>query len=196
MLRKARPTRRFALVDGMILVAATGVGVALLRPYLASFKRPNFVNSPSMRAIETTYGIWSTVAACWMLALLVIQSRRPRPPLGRLVRRPGHVACCVAAVALAWGALHGLVEYLCLKPGWASFYSFQQTWIAASVPIGPAVEGAWIVLALSGRWRNDPGWVDRLGRFLGSLWVAWGLFWLLPGPIRAKIPPFWDGLLP
>jgi hypothetical protein len=28
------------------------------------------------------------------------------------------------------------------------------------------------MLALGGRWRADPGWIDRAGRALGLFWVA------------------------
>jgi hypothetical protein len=35
-----------------------------------------------------------------------------------------------------------------------------------------AVAGAWLVLALAGWWRPEPGWIDRLGRVLGFLWIV------------------------
>ncbi len=194
MARSIPVTRRFTLADLMILVVATGLGLALLRPYLEAFNRPGMVWSPATRAIETTYGVWSPIAAWWMIALILIQYGGPHPRRARLIRRPGHVACCVAAVALGWGLVHAIAGYASRDLNGSPF-SFQQFWITISVPVGPAVEGAWLVLALSGRWRADPGWVDRLGRFLGCLWIGWSLFWLIPSPIRQQIPPFWDGVL-
>lgn len=191
MPRPGRPDGRLTLADLMILIVAAAAGLAMLRPYLAA---PDLgAMSHPLRTIETTYGIWSIVAAWWMLALLLIQYRRPRPRRGRLARRPGHAACCGAAVALVLGAGHELVRIACHDPAGAPF-SFQQCWITVSVRVGPTVLGAWLLLALSGRGRADPGGIDRLGRLLGWCWIGWLLFWTLPSPIRSKIPPFWDWL--
>jgi hypothetical protein len=38
-------------------------------------------------------------------------------------------------------------------------------------PCGPAVAAVWLVLALSGRWRPEKSWIDRLGRLLGAMWI-------------------------
>lgn len=35
-----------------------------------------------------------------------------------------------------------------------------------------AVLTAWLMLYISGRWRSNPGWLDRMGRFLGWFWIA------------------------
>ena len=195
MPQSGRPAGRSTLADLLILVAAAAVGMAMLRPYLAALAAPSFgtMTHPSIRTIEATYGIWSIIAAWWMLALLLIQYRRPHPRRGRLARRPGHAACCAAAVALALGAGHQLARLAWPNPARVPF-SFYQLWITVSVQVGPTVLGAWLLLVLSGRWRADPGWVDRLGRLLGSCWIGWMLFWTLPSVIRSKIPPMWDWL--
>lgn len=44
---------------------------------------------------------------------------------------------------------------------------------------GAAVIAAWVLLALSGRRRPEPGWIDPLGRTLGVMWVV--LFVLMCG---------------
>jgi hypothetical protein len=36
----------------------------------------------------------------------------------------------------------------------------------------PAVAGAWLALALSGRWRPERDWLDRAGRVLGVCWIV------------------------
>jgi hypothetical protein len=41
-----------------------------------------------------------------------------------------------------------------------------------ATPCGPAVAAVWLVLALSGRWRPERSWIDRLGRFLGVTWIV------------------------
>lgn len=43
-----------------------------------------------------------------------------------------------------------------------------------------SVGSAWAMLALSGRWRREPGWLDALGVGLGVFWlVHCGLGWWL-----------------
>jgi hypothetical protein len=37
---------------------------------------------------------------------------------------------------------------------------------------GPAVAAVWFVLALSGRWRPERSWIDRLGRLVGASWIV------------------------
>ncbi len=187
-------TRRFTLADLMILIAATGAGMAMFRPYQAALAGPGFQNAGVLRTIETTYGAWSFLAAWWMIALLIIQYRGVHPHRSRLARRPGHVACGVAAVALVAGITQELTRFTFQDPIIKAF-SFHQSWITMSARVGPAVAGAWFVLALSGRWRADGGWIDRLGRLLGCCWIGWQLLWMIPNVIRLQIPPFCDGVL-
>ena len=37
---------------------------------------------------------------------------------------------------------------------------------------GLAVTVAWSMLALGGRWRSEPSWLDRAGCLLGLAWVG------------------------
>jgi hypothetical protein len=39
-------------------------------------------------------------------------------------------------------------------------------------PVGVAVGAAWVNLAVCGRWRPEPEWIDRLGRIVGACWLA------------------------
>ncbi len=43
---------------------------------------------------------------------------------------------------------------------------------AFSAPCGFSVAAIWVLLALSGRWRPERSWIDRLGRLLGVAWIA------------------------
>ena len=67
---------------------------------------------------------------------------------------------------------------------WGGSMPFQQLWESVHFPGPFVVAGAWLLLALTGRWRAEKTWVDRLGRALGAVWVAWLLIhlsetWLL-----------------
>jgi hypothetical protein len=35
-----------------------------------------------------------------------------------------------------------------------------------------AVMATWLTLRVMGRWKSEPTWDDRLGRFVGVSWVA------------------------
>jgi hypothetical protein len=43
---------------------------------------------------------------------------------------------------------------------------------AFSAPCGFTVAVIWLLLALTGRWRPERSWIDRLGRLLGVVWIA------------------------
>jgi hypothetical protein len=47
-------------------------------------------------------------------------------------------------------------------------------------PCGPAVAAVWLFLALSGRWRPERSWIDRLGRLLGATWIVISLLAIYP----------------
>ena len=48
---------------------------------------------------------------------------------------------------------------------------FSVTVASITYPCGYAVATVWLVLALSGRWRPEKSWIDRLGRVLGVIWI-------------------------
>ena len=45
-------------------------------------------------------------------------------------------------------------------------------WSSATEMVPSAIGGAWLALALGGRWNPEPTWVDRMGRGLGVFWLA------------------------
>lgn len=49
-----------------------------------------------------------------------------------------------------------------------------------ATPCGYAVAAVWLVLAISGRWRPEESWIDRLGRALGVTWIAITILAALP----------------
>jgi hypothetical protein len=108
------------------------------------------------------------------LAFLVMRLRRPRPPLGPLVRQPGMVG-----LQAMWAGLLGSV----ILDG----HRFAPALgiLALAVPV-PA---AWAALALTGRWSPEPGWIDRFGRALGVRWCLLVAFYLAGLAIfRACVP--------
>src|SRR5262249_26791016 len=87
-------SRKPTIIDGMILIGATAVGLGLARATWSGFHHGllglvGFV-------VAAIYGM----LAPWASALLVIRLRRPRPPRRRLGRQPGYIACAASVLAL------------------------------------------------------------------------------------------------
>jgi len=164
--------RRFTLADAMILVAATAVGLALA-PVLATSGRARGM------ALKLDQHALMGLLISWTIALLVLRLRRPRPRLRRLAVQPGFIAGAAASATLAMlGPLIGLASYLSTLKGRGG--DVRDLVVLIIPQVGFAVAGAWLAVALSGRRRPEPGWIDGLGRFVGALWlVGTGVLWTI-----------------
>lgn len=174
------PPRRFNTADAMVLLLAVAIGLFLARRNysrdIPSFPQsiallPNFV---SEWAAILFPGLEIVTVAVALLAL-----RPPRHSLKHLALRPGFVACGAAVIVLSMGAvangLHLLVgAILSYWPGgWVPYQDRDLVYLSNHVGhISYAVAVGWALLAAGGRWRPDPGWLDRLGRGFGFFWVA------------------------
>lgn len=193
MNRPDHPRREFAVLDAMALVAATAAGMAWIRSNYdwqfffwtwGSFYTKGDVLQTGSYLIRF---LWPFLLA-WTLAVLVLRSRRPRPPRRHLMRQPGLVACCAATLGTAlrfWPSLVGIVAGVPLidSPSRlpSSFWYEFATGDGAAEAIGLAVATAWITLVLTRGWHPEPTWVDRLGRILGACWI---LLFLVSGMLR------------
>ena len=181
--------RRFTVADGMVLVAASAVGLGLLHAHLVNYNQyiyykykygyeyPDWARRlPDRHRVAEA----SLFLATWSLAVLLLQLRKPRLPLRRLVHRPGFAACLAATVGVAlWPVIHvrRIVSLVFLGDHAAPYMalSFAE---GLSSPIGTAIGATWLSLAIGGRWRlREPDWRGRLGRLLGWAWLI--LFVLL-----------------
>ena len=188
-------SRKCTLLDVMALIAATAIGLYFVRTYSLEALNSNLEHYPLIPRILLT--IWAAILAVlplpalWSIALFGLRLRRPRPALRRLVRQPGFVAAgavtLVSAVRLAgffvlMARTFGHTTLGALYDVWAmSFFrgpinvaTLYNTAYFASSACGTsmAVAAAWLLLAVSGRWRSEPGWLDVLGRALGIFWIA------------------------
>ncbi len=65
--------------------------------------------------------------------------------------------------------------------GWIEPFACHTTLVASfSSPCGSAVAAVWVLLALSGRWRPEKSWIDRVGRLLGVLWILISFLTAIP----------------
>jgi hypothetical protein len=99
---KTISTRRFTILDATILVAATAVGLAILRLFVADgwFFRQEFPISHIKSMAQCANEACLPFFASWTLGFLILRLRWPRPRLRRLARQPGMAACSAAALVL------------------------------------------------------------------------------------------------
>jgi hypothetical protein len=164
--------RRFSVLDAMILVAATAVGFGGIRacsPAFYSYQYTPIPPPPWLNWLAVVLSNWafylSPLPAAWTFAALVLRLRSPRPPLRRLMRQPGTVASFAATMLILIGVVHYLLDVH--NPS-SHDGPFQYT----SFSLGCGVAAAWLILALSMRWRAERSWIDRLGRVLGAYWIG------------------------
>lgn len=173
--------RRFTLVDAMALIAATAAGLTIFRGNPMAV----FVHLPdtwSLKAGLERVVYWVAAAVpcivMWMLALLILRLRRPRPRLRCVARQPGAVACLAAVMVVAVGsatATPARITSAIQQDGWRDFqlhWSIYLTFINLQTCVSYAVAASWSTLALGGFWRPERSWIDRAGRVLGVFWVG------------------------
>lgn len=160
--------RRSTLLDIMALVAATAMGAALVRSWY-----DYLVAESEGRRDWWFFG----KAASWFLLpfspiCLVLDRARRRPPGAEGLCAPGlwANAAVVLAVLIRIGELV-LDRWLRPLPDWEESW---REWLPYPVweEVWRIVLAAWCGLALSGRWRAEATWIDRMGRALGVFWLG------------------------
>jgi hypothetical protein len=96
-------SRRFTVLDAMVLVAATGAGFTLLRLFLAQGMCFNdvYVETRAASFAHTAQEAAFPFLLTWTPVVLLLGVRRPRPPMRRLARQPGMAACAAATLVLS-----------------------------------------------------------------------------------------------
>ena len=96
-----KANRKFTLLDGMILTAATAVGMGLMRS--RGFQWPQTRGWLWYTSVLLE-GIWSSWQMLIALtpALLLIRFCHPRPRLGKTLGQPGVLACCATILAVSY----------------------------------------------------------------------------------------------
>jgi hypothetical protein len=165
--------RRFTILDGLILIAVIAIGLAGARWHRQSTGMP-----PAWWGVVALQDAnWIGLISC--LAMVPLRLHGTRPRLVDLWRQPGWIACIGVGVATGVGILQELLScsvILLRRPGddlWRlASHSFTQFTYRAPQAAFIAVVTTWAVLALSGHWKPEKSWIDRLGRILGAYWVV------------------------
>lgn len=170
------PSRRFSLGDAMVMIAAitpglvlirVGIGLGLFR--LGTMTEPGGRPSPLARQLVEFFNVGGgCILAGLVPAVLIFGLYKAQPSRREAARGPGLVACLVAVATsilpLFWFAGTVLVESRRSFPHYSvPFNNMFLRWMFAT---GSMILGAWIAMAIQGRWRpNRPG---RTG--LGASW--------------------------
>ncbi len=193
---RREPLPRMRLIDAVWLVAATAPPLALARWMVASDGKTTLLTPAlwwSFAAFDRFAGVpykahygaalMTPFLASWLVALLLIVSFRPlsRRERSRSLRRPGVTPSLalvgLAAIEIASWALLDLPWKLrppvprgvtIIRP----LTDPSQLYHVGCWTVGASIALIWSLMAISGTWRPERSWTDRLGRFLGALWIA------------------------
>jgi len=175
------PHRRLAVSDGAIMVAATAIGFSWYRSVdqdvitaqLSGVLPRTFRTEEVVMTLLTDIGFCWPMAFVWSIAGLLLRLRRPRPGLRLLMRQPGFIASCAVVVVAAFLVLPFLIVGF-LKGPMLAFTPWDHLTFYDENPtaVGLSVTTAWVVAALGGNWRAERGWIDRIGRVLGTYWIV------------------------
>ena len=128
-----------------------------------------------------------------MPAVLILGLYRAHPSRRDAAQGPGLVACFVAMAAsilpIIWLVGRVLTESRLPYPNYSvPFNNVFGHWMIAA---GPMILGAWIALALQGRWRPKPTWTDRAGCVLGACFVLIYLYAEIYFAVVMPISQWW-----
>jgi hypothetical protein len=196
----ASPIRRFTLLDAMVLLAATAVGLTMAVDYGETSLEENILFRYGTGEDDRPYfpvrpwGGWTIAKllycspraaqilppflVAWSAALLVLRMVRPRPEVRGLFTQPGVTACVVSLAASAIGITARVLKnyYRCVMTAWGEidspFYMLDCAFpiVASYAAFGVVV--TWGILGAGRRLDAEPTWIDRFGRAIGVLWVV------------------------
>ena len=178
-----RPSaRRFGIIDCMGIVAAAAVAVALTRYHLG---RISIARTPGTAIAHMTRSV--ALPLSWMVVALSAFGRSP----GRRRPRPPGVAACVGVIVATGISLALWVNIVITSIPGVGLADEPWEFITQNIidprPPAFAVGSVWAVLALDRRWRPEPTWLDRLGRILGTYWLAD----TLGVPLTLRLAGYW-----
>lgn len=193
--KSATSCRSFTLLDAMLAVAAVAVSFYVLRLHhsqsLANDDytfRGEHLRPWTKEWLIDHSAFWMGWTFCWLIPcswfFLIIRLRQPRPRLRRLFQQPGMAAitsttCFTAIAGSMYAIMHVIGKYVLVDSSYLisvlSSYHLTGNQLEKLVADGGIMAlSAWIILALIGRCRPEPGWIDPIGRVLGACWiVAW-----------------------
>jgi hypothetical protein len=187
---KSIARRKFRVVDLLALIVFIAIGLAWTRHFqnceAGGESYPDtdgpFGPIPAFRhTIEVVN--WWVISLSYCLAVVTVGLLilrlwvTPWNRLRSLTRLPGAVAGGAVALTVLRDLSYSAVEVLVgVTSGNSYDHPLQFTYLYLSGQnAGVAVLVAWALLAASGRWRREPGWLDSTGIALGIFWLGQSL---------------------
>jgi hypothetical protein len=191
------PRRRLQLIDAMILVAATAIGLGVERSVevrsngVYSFEvfsnAYTLVTSPvAPRADKFTAILYlrhvliatmTPFLISWTMALIPLRLLGPRDR--RFLTRPGFRTAVAASLVLAYNLLRCILFGLAL---WAERGEVRPidellhgTIQSTPLYVGIALSASWVASAIARNRRRGIDWIDRLGDALAVAWILTAL---------------------
>jgi hypothetical protein len=192
--------RRLTLKGAMALIAATAVGLALVRysqlRYFAWQEPANPDKLVYHTLLRIGYVLYGSLPVLYTLCAVVVLAglRGTRPCRQEFSVRPGLAACTATLVASLAACVFRWLNYAVgSSPGvlWSK-HPFDvliatapdQFWSPKAVDVifmsagqaaMPAILAVWMLQRLCGLWKPIREWPDRLGRALGCIFLLWML---------------------
>lgn len=195
------PSRRFNISDGMVMIAAITPSLVLIKIGVGFgiFEIGNMTKTGGLALGRELVEFFNVGGGCILAglvpAVLILGLYRAKPSVRDAVRGPGLIACIIALAALIlpvfWSAVTVAVESGLPYPNYLlPFNNLFGHWMFAASPM---ILGAWITLALLGRWRPNPTWTDRAGCVLGLCFLMIYLYAQIYFMVVVPISYLWQG---
>jgi hypothetical protein len=166
-----RPPPSFRLLDILLVVAATAMGLAGLR-IASDFDSAGYVLWWRMN-VDGLAVISCPILVAWTLLVLFYKILNPSPSRRAAIGEPGFVACFAALIALIDASTEFAFSIRNDRGG--SFPASMYYLFACAKMIenaGWLILGSWMALSLAGRLRPGLTWLDRFGCLVGLCWLV------------------------
>jgi hypothetical protein len=110
-------------------------------------------------------------------AIFFLRLLRPERKFVDIAREPGTMALGIVTFANLCGLMLAAIAWLASDSPW-----WGTTMSAPRGLLGPAIAGAWVILASRRGWRDGSGWIELAGRLVGVIAILSLCIDLLLGP--------------
>jgi hypothetical protein len=189
-MTKPEEREAFRIIDMVALIAATALGLAAIRAYataptwLGASAGTIYGYNPSSRAsfLKDGYflsGSASALLLAWSFALLWCGWRQGQRRVGKIVERPGLLACSVAILIVPFYFFFPITFEIAAPRGADVLFPEMTVGFAIGLflgflrhKVGACVLLAWVALVACQNWRKPHGWVEWAGLAVGIGWIS------------------------
>lgn len=165
---------RLSLLDAMVMIAATALGILPARWTLGEHQKTKFSNL-AQRVVYAANDFLPPVLVAWSVAVLILGLVGHRLSRRAIARRPGFIACLTAVLFTVYAVAVSFMFRVLQDPEQIGQHYLNLLFTLSNY-VGPSIAGAWLVHALIGsRFFRATG-VELMGCLVGLGWV--GMFFI------------------